>query len=126
MIDLGIWSYVTVLGDSMTCDFHDKLNVLYIDSEHGVDDALGEYMRYRRFLSDEAIVGFHDSSSCWGVREAIDIIKKIDGLEYLTGVDGFCAGIEFYKLKGLRLEMQKRDKEMREKETKRLEKIHNG
>ena len=119
MESLGLWDKVNVLGDSMFCDWDKKIDFLFIDSEHGLSDALGEYMRYRRFLSDQAIVGFHDTDICWGVNKAIEVIQQIDDLELISEASNKAsAGIKFFKVIGLniaqsRINQQKRDEEAR-------------
>lgn len=124
MIKLGLWEYVTVLGDSMLTPFDDKIDFLYIDSEHGVVDALGEYMRFRRYLKDEAVVGFHDTDSCWGVREAIGIIMGFDKIKLVTkSASTGSAGIEFYRVVGLNLRQHERHAEMEELRLRRLKEM---
>ena len=121
MQQLGLWNQFTALGDSMLTPFSGQIQFLFIDSEHALSDALGEYMRFRRYLEAGGIVGFHDSNSCWGVREAIDIIKTIDELELVSEcVDQLAAGIEFYRLKALNVVQNARSAEMLIKNQERI------
>ena len=103
MQDMGLWEHViqTHEGNSMKLPWNKTINFLFIDSEHHMEDALGEYMRYRIWLQQGSIVGFHDSQCCPGVRRAIDVAKELDDLELVSCVDiSASAGVELYKWKG--------------------------
>ena len=77
-----------------------QIDILFIDSEHALSDALGEYMRFRVFLKSDGIVGFHDSDIAPGVRKALDFIQEVDDLELISEVAGrYSAGVKFYKVK---------------------------
>ena len=102
MKELGLWNKINVLGHSMKTPWDKNIDFLFIDSEHALSDALGEYMRFRVYLTANSIVGFHDSDTCYGVKRAIEIIHEIDDLELIGEVsDRFSAGIKFFKVKGL-------------------------
>lgn len=123
MKELGLLDkFTTIKGNTMTVPWDKPIDFLFIDSEHCLTDALGEYMRYRVFLQGEAIVGFHDTDSCYGVRRTIDIIKnEIDDLELISKCDNRAsAGIEFYKVKGLNVVAHKINKQKQDEETARL------
>lgn len=99
MKDLGLWKEVDVRGHSMKDPYHGEINLLWIDSEHALEDALGEYMRFRVWLSPGSLVGFHDTDVCPGVRKALEIIQEVDELELVdesTDVHG--AGCKLYKV----------------------------
>lgn len=101
MKDLDLWKYIIPLGDSMKVCWCAQIDFLFIDSEHALSNALGEYMRYRIFLKDRGIVGFHDSDCCKGVKEAIEIAQKIDKLELVSETSGKAsAGVKFFRLIG--------------------------
>jgi len=104
MTDLGLWQELNVLeGNSMKVPWNKGIDVLFIDSEHALSDALGEYMRYRVFLNNNAIVGFHDADACYGVSRAIEIITgELDSLKLVsrsTGQAGF--GLKVFQLDAL-------------------------
>lgn len=122
MKDLGLEDKFTTLGDSMKTPWDKPIDLLFIDSEHCITDALGEYMRFRVFLKQNGVVGFHDTDTCYGVRRAIDIIKnEIDELELVSKADNSAsAGIEFYRLKSHAGIAHKVNNDMRQKETERL------
>lgn len=100
MEELGLWKYINVLGDSMKVPWDKKIDVLFIDSEHALSDALGEYMKYRVFLNEFSLVGFHDCDFCYGVKRTIEIIQEIDDLELISSsVDKLGAGLKTFKVK---------------------------
>lgn len=100
MTELGLYQYMNTIRDHSQKIFWDKIiNILFIDSEHALSDALGEYMKYRLFLVQDSIVGFHDSANCYGVRKAIDIIRQIDDLELISSTPlPYGAGISMFKV----------------------------
>lgn len=84
------------------------VDFLLIDTEHGLEHALGEYMRWRNFLNSGALVAFHDSTLP-GPKRAIEIIKEVEEMaapgagrfvrEYENErVDGY--GIHVLEMKG--------------------------
>lgn len=102
MKELGLADkFNTIAGNTMTVPWDKPVDFLFIDSEHCITDALGEYMRYRVFLKQGGIVGFHDSEICYGVRRTIDLINsEIDELELISkSQDKMGAGIELYRMK---------------------------
>lgn len=102
MEELELWDKIHVLGHSMKAPWDKDINFLFIDSEHAMSDALGEYMRFRVWLIGESMVGFHDSDNCYGVKRAIEIANEIDDLELVGEVTGRAsAGIKLFKVKGL-------------------------
>lgn len=117
MVELDYWDLIDVLeGDSMKIPWNKDIDFLFIDSEHNFDDALGEYMRYRRFLSMHAIVGFHDSSNCPGVIEALKVIHSMDELELIAESnmeDDASTGIKIYRLKALNVMFNAKAAELR-------------
>lgn len=56
-------------------------NFLLIDSEHGIQHPLSEWMRFREYLRGGSIVAFHDSTLS-GVKRAIEIIKEVEASEF--------------------------------------------
>jgi hypothetical protein len=86
MKEAGYWQYVNVIGNSRYCDWprEKTLDFLFIDSEHALDDALGEYMRFRVYCKQYAVVGFHDYENCPGVTMAVDICSFVDCLEQVS------------------------------------------
>lgn len=78
---------------------------LLIDTEHGLENALGEYMRWREYLQSGGFVAFHDTCIP-GVARAIEIVKEVEALrdgrlefEYvLEQADGF--GITVLRWRG--------------------------
>jgi len=102
MEEIGLWNQFHVLGHSMKAPWEQNINFLFIDSEHAMSDALGEYMRFRVWLTGESMVGFHDTDNCYGVKRAVEIANEIDDLELVGEVTGrLSAGIKIFKLKGL-------------------------
>ena len=67
-------------ADSIKSPIHPEFTVdfLLIDTEHSIEDALGEYMRWRRYLQGGAMIAFHDSSLSQ-VARAIEIVKEVEG-----------------------------------------------
>jgi hypothetical protein len=101
MEQFGLWDKFTLHGHSIRDDWHGgDIDVLYIDSEHAICDALGEYMRFRVFLHGRSLVGFHDTDTCPGVARAIEMIQEVDELE-LVGeyTKKLSAGMKFFKVK---------------------------
>jgi hypothetical protein len=102
MNEMGLWNKIIVHNED-TRDMYwnpsHLIDFLFIDSEHAISDALGEYMRFRHFLNGNAIVGFHDSMCCWGVRRAIEMIHEIDVLEEVSSNRNVAdAGVIMFKL----------------------------
>lgn len=81
------------------------VDFLLIDTEHGLEDALGEYMRWRLYLKGGAFVAFHDATLP-GVARAIELVQEIE--RTFTGrlaehhvnaqVDGY--GLEVFRWQG--------------------------
>jgi len=103
MKELGLEDKYTTIGNSMRAPWDKHIDFLFIDSEHCITDALGEYMRFRVFLDNNSIVGFHDSENCIGVTRTIEIItNEVDDLELVSkseNVGG--AGVVFFKVRAL-------------------------
>ena len=100
---MNLWDKFTTIGNSQTCPWpEDKgIGFLFIDSEHAMSNALGEYMRFRPYLHGEAIIGFHDTECCYGVGEAIKTILKMDAMEKVSeSVNAASAGVKFFRLTG--------------------------
>lgn len=53
------------------------VDFLLIDTEHGLENALGEYMRWREYIKSGAFVAFHDTCIP-GVARAISICKEVE------------------------------------------------
>lgn len=53
------------------------IDFILIDTEHGIEDAVGEYMRFRPYLASGAIVAFHDSTLP-AVARAIEMVREIE------------------------------------------------
>lgn len=66
------------VGDSMKVQWDEgwPIDFLFIDTEHSLADALGEYMRWRVYLSPGAFIAFHDSNLP-PVARAIEIVKEV-------------------------------------------------
>lgn len=67
-------------ADSIKTDIPNKerwVDFLLIDTEHGLENALGEYMRWRQYLKAGAFIAFHDLVIP-GVQRAIDIAKEVE------------------------------------------------
>lgn len=84
------------------------VDFLLVDTEHGLEHALGEYMRWRNYLCAGAMVAFHDSTLP-GPKRAIEIIKEVEEMaspgagrlvrEYVNErVDGY--GVQVLEWKG--------------------------
>jgi cephalosporin hydroxylase len=41
-----------------------KIDFLFIDGNHGYDDGRHDFQEYKKYLSDDALVGFHDIYYC--------------------------------------------------------------
>jgi len=91
---LGLDDKVNLItADSMRIGWDKKIDFLLIDTEHGTDNALGEYYRYRNCLEGGAIIAFHDAELP-AVKRAIELVKELDNwrfeAEYKNEVvDGF-------------------------------------
>ena len=53
------------------------VDFLLIDTEHGLENALGEYMRWRPYLRSGSIIAFHDSELP-AVARAIDLAIEVE------------------------------------------------
>lgn len=84
------------------------VDFLLIDTEHGLEHALGEYMRWRNYLTSGSMIAFHDSELP-GPKRAIELIKEVEEMaspggntfvrEYVNErVDGY--GIHVLERKG--------------------------
>lgn len=62
----------------VTCDER-FVDFLLIDTEHGLEHALGEYMRWREYVRSGGFVAFHDSTLP-GPARAIEIVKEVEAL----------------------------------------------
>ena len=104
MRELGLLDkFTTIEGDSMKVPWDKPIDFLFIDSEHALDDALGEYIRYRPFLKSDAIVGWHDTDFCPGVKAAVEIAHVLDRLEPICiSTNKASAGVHIYKRIGRR------------------------
>lgn len=100
MIEMGLWGKINIhIGHSQMIPWDKEIDFLFIDSEHSLQDALGEYVRYRMWLKTDGIVGFHDTSCCKGVKRALAMIQELDHLEEIGRVDnGADAGITFFRV----------------------------
>jgi len=101
LMELGLWDKINIHeGDVRTMNWpKDKLiNCLFIDSEHSISNALGEYMRFRWFFKANTVIGFHDVDSCPGVRRAIEMIQEMDILELIGENSGGGFGVKIFKL----------------------------
>jgi len=99
--DLCLFQLVnTHQHDSRTFKWEGGLiDFLNIDSEHSLSFVLAEYMCFRPYLAADAIIGFHDVNSCPGVREGIEVIKKMDKLELVARNESTASfGYEAYRL----------------------------
>lgn len=102
LTELGLYEYVIPhKEDSRTLKWKDGLiDFLNLDSEHSLSFVLAEYFCFRPYLSGASVIGFHDVDSCWQVREGIEIINRIDGLEMLTYTNNKCSmGWAAYRIK---------------------------
>lgn len=91
-----------VVGDSMKVAWpkEEKIHFLLIDTEHALENALGEYMRWRVYLESGAFIAFHDAVAIPGVVRAIEIVQEVEGdrlFEEISGAspDGF--GIRIFR-----------------------------
>jgi len=57
------------------------VDFLLIDTEHGLEHALGEYMRWREYLKAGSFVAFHDSELA-GPKRAIEMVKEVEANNY--------------------------------------------
>lgn len=96
------------VADSMKTAIPENFQVdfLLVDTEHGLEHALGEYMRWRVYLHSGSCVAFHDSDLA-GPKRAIEMIKEVEAnnfgdrliREYVNEhIDGF--GIHVLEWKG--------------------------
>ena len=98
LVELGLWDKINLHGHSIKAAWSKDIDVLFIDSEHALADALGEYMRFREWLSGSSIIGFHDTDCCIGVKKAIEMIQEVDELELICEVTNkMGAGIKFFR-----------------------------
>lgn len=68
------------IADSVKTHIEDEsrwVDFLLIDTEHGLENALGEYMRWRQYLNSGAIIAFHDSTLPQ-VARAIELAKEVE------------------------------------------------
>lgn len=96
------------VADSMTTDIENKtrwVDFLLIDTEHGLENALGEYMRWRPYLKSGSVIAFHDSelpAVARAIELAIEVEQDFDGRlakQYRNErIEGF--GIEMLEWKG--------------------------
>ena len=78
-IENKVIAYIRI-ADSIKTHIRDEsrwVDFLLIDTEHGIENALGEYMRWRQYLNAGALVAFHDSTLP-GVARSIELIKEIE------------------------------------------------
>ncbi len=103
MVEVGLAPFInTIRGHSQKIPWDKLIDILFIDSEHCMSDALGEYMKYRLFLKQGSIVGYHDVCNCWGVARAIEIMQEMDDLELISSTDiGYGAGISMFQVKNM-------------------------
>lgn len=101
MKELGLDECWMIKGHSMKDSYDGKrIDVLFIDSEHALQDALGEYMRFRPFFYEYTIIGFHDSDSAPGVKKAIEMVNEVDELELVSESTGRLGmGLKMFKRK---------------------------
>ena len=101
MEELDLWNYVNVHGDSMKDAYDNKrIDLMFIDSEHALENALCEYVRFRPFYYENTIIGFHDCDTCPGVAKAINVIQEMDELiEVSSSRNHLGAGVIFFKRK---------------------------
>jgi len=98
MRESGYWQYVNpLIGEAQKIQWYSKIDFLFIDADHSLQDALGEYMKFRIWLSDNAIVGFHDSDNCTGVKLTMDIANIVDRMEVI-GQSNEASGIKFFRM----------------------------
>lgn len=126
--DLGLASFVTTIRAHSQKILWDKmLDILFIDSEHCFSDALGEYMKYRLFLTQGSIVGYHDTENCNGVAKAIQVMQEIDDLELLNSVPmTYGAGIKLFKVQNMNTAQIRINKEFEEKRMAEWKKAQMG
>lgn len=81
------------------------VDFLLIDTEHGLENALGEYMRWRHYLKSGSIIAFHDSTLpavARAIELAIEVESDFDGRlakQYRNErIEGF--GLEALEWKG--------------------------
>ena len=101
MEEAGYWQYVHPMGNSrhVNWDKDTPIDFLFIDSEHALEDALGEYMKFRIYVPDNGTVGFHDYSNCPGVKMAVDIASFVDQLQEVSScVNAGTYGLVLYKM----------------------------
>lgn len=104
MAEADYWRYITILGDSLSCNWSKPIDFLFIDSGHSYNLAYGEYNKFSQYLVPGAIVGWHDTMTnedrptypLGGVRAAIEQAKKEDMLELIISKEN-SNGIEFYR-----------------------------
>ena len=100
MQELSLWDKINLHGHSIKDHWNKDIDVLFIDSEHALENTLGEYIRFREWLKAESIIGFHDTNCCAGVIKALEMIQEVDGLELISECsDRAHAGIKFFRRK---------------------------
>ena len=98
MEELGLWSVVHYHNHSIKSPWDKSINLLFIDSEHALSDALGEYVRFRPWMEPGCIIGFHDSDSCPGVVKAIEMVQEMDELELVSESSGLMGrGLKMFR-----------------------------
>jgi hypothetical protein len=68
-------SIKTAIPEDFIVDF------LLIDTEHGIEHALGEYMRWREYCTGGSIIAFHDSTLP-AVARAIDLALEVEEISH--------------------------------------------
>lgn len=98
MEEAGYWKYVNpLIGPAQKAVWNQGIDFLFIDADHSLQDALGEYMKFRIWLTDNAVIGFHDSDNCTGVKLTMDIAQVVDRMEFLSESNQ-ASGIKFFKM----------------------------
>jgi len=101
MQGMGLWDHINVHGHSITDEYDGKkIDLLWIDSEHALQDALCEYVRFRPYFYENTLIGFHDSDICAGVAMAINMVQEMDELEQVAySGDRLSSGCRIFKRK---------------------------
>lgn len=92
------------IADSIKTDIKNKerwVDFLLVDTEHGLENALGEYMRWRQYLNAGCFVAFHDYVIP-GVKRAIEVVKEV---EALTCGDRIIREIQNERLDGFEIDI---------------------
>jgi hypothetical protein len=96
---IGLWQHINFIqGDSQKIFWNKEINFLFIDSEHSLVDALGEYLKYRLWLPVGSIIAFHDVA-LEPIKKTIEIAQSIDMLEPIFEHIGTGFGITVFHLK---------------------------